>query len=124
MPPSPGDYRWPGNIRQLHNVIETAVLLEPSNQISLNELPEEIRKSANREGYFTVFLGSPFDEVERELIRRTIAFADGNNARASEILGVPSRTLYGKLERYDARHKSNGRTNGNGYRTPRNDRLT
>ena len=93
MPPSPGDYRWPGNIRQLHNVIETAVLLEPSNQISLNELPEEIRKSANREGYFTVFLGSPFDEVERELIRRTIAFADGNNARASEILGVPSRTL-------------------------------
>jgi DNA-binding NtrC family response regulator len=46
-----------GNIRQLHNVIETAVLLAPSNQISINELPEEIRKSANREGYFTVFSG-------------------------------------------------------------------
>lgn len=33
---APGNYRWPGNIRQLHNVIETAVLLAPSNQISVN----------------------------------------------------------------------------------------
>jgi DNA-binding NtrC family response regulator len=119
-----GNYHWPGNIRQLHNVIETAVLLALSNQISVNELPEEIRTSANRESYFTVFLGSSLDEVEREFIRRTIAFADGNKARASEMLGVPRRTLYGKLERYDARHKSNGRSNGNGYRASRNDRLT
>jgi DNA-binding NtrC family response regulator len=118
------NYRWPGNIRQLHNVIETDALLAPSNQISLNELPEEIRKYANGEGHFTVFLGSPLEEVERELIRRTIAFADGNKAEASEILGVPRRTLYVKLERYDARHKSNGRANGNGQRAPRNDRLT
>jgi Bacterial regulatory protein, Fis family len=58
------------------------------------------------ESYFTVFLGSSLDEVEREFIRRTIALADGNKARASEMLGVPRRTLYGKLERYDARHKS------------------
>jgi DNA-binding NtrC family response regulator len=56
--------------------------------------------------YFTVFLGSSLDEVEREFIRRTTAFADGNKARASEMLRVPCRTLYGKLERYDARHKS------------------
>jgi hypothetical protein len=56
------------------NVIETAVLLAPSNQISLDELPEEIRTSANHESYFTVFLGSSLYEVERELIRRTIAF--------------------------------------------------
>jgi transcriptional regulator with PAS, ATPase and Fis domain len=114
-----GNYHWPGNIRQLHNVIETAVLLATLNQISVNELPEEIRTSANHESCFTVFLGSSLDEVEREFIRRTIAFAD----RTSEMLGVPRRTLYGKLERYEARHKSNGRANGNGYRA-RNDRLT
>jgi DNA-binding NtrC family response regulator len=105
-------------------VIETVVLLAPSTQISVNELPEEIRTSANHESYFTVLLGSSLDEVEREFIRRTIAFADGNKARASEMLGVPRRTLYGKLERYDARLKSKGRPNGNGYRAPRNDRLT
>jgi DNA-binding NtrC family response regulator len=105
-------------------VIETAVRLAPSNQISVDELPEEIRTSANHESYFTVFLGSSLDEVEREFIRRTIAFTDGNKARTSEMLGVPRRTLYGKLERYDARHKSNGPANGNGYRAPRNDLLT
>jgi hypothetical protein len=75
-------------------------------RISLNELPEEIRTLANHEGYFRVFLGSLLDEVERELIRRTITLVDGNNARASEILGVPRRTLYGKLERYDGRQRN------------------
>ena len=50
-----GNYHWPGNIRQLQNVIETAVLLATLNQISVNELPEEIRTSANHESYFTVF---------------------------------------------------------------------
>jgi two-component system response regulator HydG len=119
-----GNYRWPGNIRQLHNVIETAVLLAPSSRISLNELPEEIRTSANQESCFTVFLGSPLVEVEREFIRRTIAYTGGNKARASQMLGVPRRTLYGKLERYDGRHKSDGRPDGNGYRRSRSDRVT
>jgi len=40
----------------------------------------------------------------------------------ADLLGVPRRTLYGKLERYDARHKSNGRSNGNGHRASRDDR--
>jgi hypothetical protein len=47
-------------------------------RISLNELPEEIRTFANHEGYFRVFLGFLLDKVERELIRRTITFVDGN----------------------------------------------
>ena len=68
------------------------------------------------------YLGSPLQEIEQEYIRRTIEFADGNKARASEMLGVPRRTLYGKLERYDARHKSNGRPNGSGHRAPRDGR--
>jgi len=116
-------YRWPGNVRELRNVFETAVLMTHSTQLSVEDLPEEIKISTNRETSFTVLLGSPLQEIEQEYIRRTIEFADGNKARASEMLGVPRRTLYGKLERYDARHKSNGRSNGNGYRVPRNDRL-
>ncbi len=117
-------YRWPGNVRELRNVFETAVLMTHSTQLSVEDLPEEIKISTNRETSFTVFLGSPLQEIEQEYIRRTIEFADGNKARASEMLGVPRRTLYGKLERYDARHKSNGKANGNGYRASRNDRLT
>ncbi|MGA9724387.1 MAG: sigma-54 dependent transcriptional regulator [Candidatus Binatus sp.] len=115
-------YRWPGNVRELRNVFESAVLMAHSMRLSVDDLPEEIRISTNRETSFTVSLGSPLHEIEQEYIRRTIAFAGGNKARASEMLGVPRRTLYGKLERYDARHKSNGRSSGNGHRAPRDGR--
>jgi two-component system response regulator HydG len=115
-------YRWPGNVRELRNVFDNAVLMTHSTRLSVEDLPEEIKISTNRETSFTVSLGSPLQEIEQEYIRRTIEFADGNKARASEMLGVPRRTLYGKLERYDARHKSNGRSNGNGYRVPRDGR--
>jgi DNA-binding NtrC family response regulator len=113
---------WPVNVRELRIVFESAVLMTHSKRLSVEDLPEEIKISTNRETSFTVFLGSPLQEIEQEYIRRTIEFADGNKARASEMLGVPRRTLYGKLERYDARHKSKGRSNGNGHRAPRDDR--
>ena len=115
-------YHWPGNVRELRNVFESAVLMTHSTRLSVEDLPKEIKISMNRETSFTVSLGSPLHEIEQEYIRRTIEFADGNKARASEMLGVPRRTLYGKLERYDARHKSNGRSNGNGHRAPRDGR--
>ena len=116
-------YRWPGNVRELRNVFDTAVLMTHSTRLSVGmTFPRKSRVSTNRETSFTVSLGSPLHEIEQEYIRRTIEFADGNKARASEMLGVPRRTLYGKLERYDARHKSNGRSNGNGHRAPRDGR--
>jgi len=114
------DFPPPGNLRELRNVFESAVLLTRSTRLSVDDLPEEIKTSTNRENSFTVYLGSPLDEIEQEYIRHTIAFADGNKARASEILRVPRRTLYGKLKRYNTRHESNGRSNGNQYRGPRN----
>lgn len=114
------NYRWPGNIRQLHNVIETAVLLATSAEISINELPDEIRAAApNHDSCFTVHLGLPLDEIEREYIRRTLAFVDGNKSQASKILKVPLRTLYGKLERYTLHHV-NGRAHRNGSGRPPN----
>ena len=68
----------------------------------------------------TVELGLPLDEIEREYIRRTIAYLGGNESRASKVLRVPLRTLYGKLERYtlhqiSARpaHSHQRHTNGN-----------
>ena len=112
-------YRWPGNIRELHNVVETAVLLAPSHRISINELPAEIRASTSRENSFTVYLGTPLYEIEREYVRRTIAFAYGNKSRASKMLRVPLRTLYNKLERY-MKEQTNGYLNGNGHHGPHN----
>jgi transcriptional regulator with PAS, ATPase and Fis domain len=109
------NYRWPGNIRQLHNVIETAVLLTTSTRISVEELPDEIKAAVPHDNHFTTELGLPLAEIEREYIKRTIAFVDGNKSHASKILRVPLRTLYGKLERYTLHQVNGGGTrNGSG----------
>jgi transcriptional regulator with PAS, ATPase and Fis domain len=106
------NYRWPGNIRQLHNVIETAVLLATSKDISVNDLPEEIRTAVPRELHFTAELGLPLAEIEREYIKRTLDHLGGNKSHASKVLKVPLRTLYGKLERYTL-HQAGGRASNN-----------
>ena len=108
-------YRWPGNVRELRNVFESAVLWRTRCDSRWTTFPMKSKSPRTGKLLSRFHLGSPLDEIEQEYIRRTIAFADRNKARASEMLGVPRRTLYGKLERYDARHKSNGRSNGNGH---------
>jgi DNA-binding NtrC family response regulator len=50
-----------------------------------------------------VRLGTSLDEVERELIVRTIEFANGNKSRAAEMLGISLKTLYNRLERYQSK---------------------
>jgi DNA-binding NtrC family response regulator len=59
-------YHWPGNVRELRNVFESAVLMTHSTRLCAEDLPEEIKISTNRETSFTVFLGSPLQEIEQE----------------------------------------------------------
>ena len=53
-------------------------------------------------------LGTSLDDVERELINRTLEFAGGNKARAAEVLGISLKTLYNRLERYQNRPMHGG----------------
>jgi DNA-binding NtrC family response regulator len=93
---------WPGNVRQLRNVIERALVVAKGPLITPNDLPGEFRRSASSEAaQVNVRLGTTIDDAERELITRTIEFAGGNKTRAAEILGISAKTLYNKLERYD-----------------------
>jgi len=93
---------WPGNVRQLRNVIERALIVCQGQTITTADLPPEFRThSQSDSGWFRVRLGSSMDEVERELIMRTIEYAGGNKTRAAEILGVAPKTLYNRLERYE-----------------------
>jgi DNA-binding NtrC family response regulator len=95
---------WPGNVRQLRNVIERALVISKGQLITLADLPAEFRSAAKSEsGQFPVRLGATVDDVERELITRTIEFAGGNKTRAAEILGISAKTLYNKLERYEGK---------------------
>jgi DNA-binding NtrC family response regulator len=94
------NYRWPGNVRQLRNVMERALIVTSGPMITVADLPPEITRPARSGPAFEVSLGSSLDDVERELIERTLEFARGNKARAAEILGVSLKTLYNRLERY------------------------
>ncbi len=94
-------YSWPGNVRQLRNVIERALIVCRGQTIGKHDLAEEFRHTATIDsGYIKLRVGSTLDEMEKELILRTIEFAGGNKTRAAQILRVSAKTLYNKLERY------------------------
>ncbi len=112
-------HSWPGNVRELRNAIERAVIMSKSPMLSIGDLPKELSSQPGPRLGFTVRLGSTLEEVENELIARTILFAGGNKSRAAQILGIGRRTLYKQPERYSA-HETNGHSNGRTHRNGRN----
>jgi len=101
-------YRWPGNVRQLRNVIQRALIVSRGPLIGADDLPPEIRRLDGRSDTIEMRLGTSLDDVERELINRTLEFAGGNKARAAEVLGISLKTLYNRLERYQNRPMHGG----------------
>jgi DNA-binding NtrC family response regulator len=92
---------WPGNVRQLRNVIERASVVCTGNVIRRSDLAHEFQSISNVDGgYVKVRIGSTLDDMEQELITRTIEFSGGNKTHAAQVLGVSTKTLYNKLERY------------------------
>lgn len=97
-------YPWPGNIRELRNVLERVLLLAGGvEEILPRHLPAELRSA--REGASTEN-GTELTlaEVERRHIARVLARCGGNRSRAARILGIARATLYDKLKRYDLAH--------------------
>jgi two-component system, NtrC family, response regulator AlgB len=92
-------YGWPGNLRELRNVIERGVILAAGNLLTPNEFPDELRdatESAVRPGHFVTL-----DELEDEHIRRVVEKTDSFE-QAANILGIDTATLYRKRKRLDA----------------------
>jgi len=112
-------HSWPGNVRELRNAIERAVIMSRSPMLSVGDLPKELSAQLGPARGFMVRLGSTLEEVENELIARTISFAGGNKSRAAQILGVGRRTLYKQPDRYKA-YETNGHSNGHPPRNGRN----
>ncbi|MCR5731908.1 MAG: sigma-54 dependent transcriptional regulator [Sphaerochaetaceae bacterium] len=93
-------YSWPGNIRELQNAIEAGVVMCHGKTIELEDLPEQI-KTIDNEDILSIKLGSSLEEVEKELITRTISFCGGNKTKAASVLGIGRKTLHRKLLEYN-----------------------
>ena len=104
-------YGWPGNVRELLHAIERAVILTRGEVIDVGDLPEAIRLAAGPPagapgavatgpgGAISIPLGTPMEEIERLVIRRTLEQTRGDKTLAAQILGIAARTIYRKLDR-------------------------
>jgi DNA-binding NtrC family response regulator len=93
-------YPWPGNIRELRNVIERATILADSEFIEPRHLPPTlISRGEESLPTLTISPGTTVDEAERRLIILTLDHTRNNKTRAAEILGISLKTLHNKLNR-------------------------
>jgi DNA-binding NtrC family response regulator len=95
-------YGWPGNIRELRNTVERAMILTDGETIDEEHLPPDMRPTRQEAAMLRVPLGVQLREVEKEYILASLQKNGGNKARTAEILGISEKTLYNKLNRYAA----------------------
>jgi DNA-binding NtrC family response regulator len=94
------NFSWPGNVRQLRNVIEGMVVMSTTDELTPDNLPDEIRGSDERDQYVRIQTGSTLSEMEKQMIESTLRATNGNKAKTARILGLGRKTLYRKLQEY------------------------
>lgn len=95
-------YSWPGNIRELENVVERAVILAAPRQIDLEHLPQDIvgAQQVITEHFILPEYGVNLDEVEKSLIRQALERTGGNQTKAANVLGISRPTLIYRMEKF------------------------
>jgi DNA-binding NtrC family response regulator len=93
-------YPWPGNVRELRNVIEQAMLLARGSELDPLLLPKMLHRSPSREEIIKIPIGTAMEQVEKEVILRTLEAHDGNKTATAEVLGISRRSIYNKLAIY------------------------
>src|SRR5260221_500690 len=91
---------WPGNVRQLRNVVERLVVTIPRPTITAEDLPLALIRSVSPERTFSVRPGMSLAQVEAELIRQTLLNVTPNRTEAAKKLGISRRALQYKIKRY------------------------
>ena len=101
-------YSWPGNARELENVIERAIALAAGHNLTPDDLPERVRSNGHTSGLIARARERRMTlrELEKEYIIEALRMTGGNKSRAAEILGIDRRTLHRKLDEYRAEDPS------------------
>jgi two-component system response regulator HydG len=98
-------YEWPGNIRQLRNVIRTMVVMSDRDKLDVQDLPPEINRVRQLPGGSNSQAKSasdmPLNEIERQAIIDMLAKTGNNREKAAKLLGIGERTLYRKIKEYN-----------------------
>src|SRR5919197_1180138 len=101
-------YHWPGNIRELRNVLERAIIVAGEGTITPGHLTANFGTSQTTATVpddptvVKLRVGTTVDEAEKSLILRTLEHTKNNKTRAAEILGISLKTLHNKLKEYGA----------------------
>ena len=116
-------YDWPGNVRELENAIERAVIIASGRQIELEDLPSAISEaglqreamlraeraqaaSEVRSSKLEIAVPSSMDDIERQAIEATLDYTSGDKTRAARLLNIGRKTIYRKLEQYNAKREA------------------
>lgn len=112
-------YEWLGNVRELENAIERAVIIASGRQIELDDLPQAIGKKAfesfaqarqeraiaageGRSVNLEIEFPASMEEIEKQAIEMALEYTKGDKSRASKLLNIGRKTLYRKLEQYQS----------------------
>ncbi|MCK4540804.1 MAG: sigma-54-dependent Fis family transcriptional regulator [Spirochaetales bacterium] len=93
------NYRWPGNIRELRNCLESAVVMCKGKSITYDDLPPTVT-SGSEGDYIRIDLGVSMANAEKKIIRETLLHEKGNKSRTAQILGIGRKTLHRKIQEY------------------------
>lgn len=96
-------YAWPGNIRQLRNLMERLVVTVKEPVIKPEHLPEDVQVSKDDARTMVVTLGTSLEEIERTVIERTLAEVTNHREKAAKLLGISLRSLQYKIKEYNIR---------------------
>ncbi|HUX21787.1 MAG TPA: sigma-54 dependent transcriptional regulator, partial [Spirochaetia bacterium] len=92
-------YSWPGNIRELRNCMESAVVMAKGRVITMMDLPQSVAAESDGD-YIKIEIGTSLSDAEKRIIQGTLTNEKGNKSRTAEVLGIGRKTLHRKIQEY------------------------